>query len=64
MSSNDFGAADFFGVNVLGQFNDMSQTCHWPQNVPLILQGDRTGHFQAHPKDMSGTHPGHFQLRF
>ncbi len=24
----------------------MSWTCPWPQNVPSILPGDRTGHFQ------------------
>ncbi len=34
MSSNDFEAADIFGINVLGHFKGMSWTCPLPQNVP------------------------------
>ncbi len=46
LSSNAFGSADFFGINVLVHFKDMSQTCPWPQNITSILTGDGMGHFQ------------------
>ncbi len=54
MSSNDFGAVDIFGVNVLGLLKDMSWTCPWPQNVPSILPGDGTGHFQLRKEMCDG----------
>ncbi len=32
MTSNDFGATDFFGINVLGHFKDMSLASKCPLN--------------------------------
>ncbi len=52
MSSNDFGAADIININVLGLLKDTSRTCPWPQNVPSILPGDGTGHFQLRTRGL------------